>query len=153
MIVRLHEIRDSGLEVTGEEHLELVDLATAPEIRGYGPVKYELRLRLTARELIVDGKIWSEIDIECARCGVFFSTTCLNSAFLRVYEVKSGSDEVDISDDLRESILLELPSYPVCSGDCKGLCRQCGSDLNQGECGCATTSGDIRWGDLDKLDL
>ena len=153
MIVRLHEIRESGLKVSGEEANELLDLDQSPEVGDYGKINYDLRLRLTANELIVDGSVWADIELECARCGVFFSTTCINSAFLRAYEVKPGSDEVDISDDLREGILLQMPTYPVCKDSCRGLCAQCGTDLNKDSCQCNATQGDMRWGALDELDL
>lgn len=153
MIVRLHEIRESGLTVSGEESNELLDLDRSPEVADYGKINYELRLRLTANELIVDGRVWADVKLECARCGVFFSTTCINSAFLRAYEVKPGSDEVDISDDLREGVLLQMPAYSVCKDSCRGLCVQCGTDLNETSCQCEGTQSDIRWSALDELDL
>ncbi len=153
MIVRLHEIRDSGLMVSGEEDNELLDLEQSPEVGDYGTINYELRLRLTSDELIVDGRVWADIELECARCGAFFSTTCINSAFLRAYEVKSGSDEVDISDDLREGVLLQMPTYPVCKESCQGLCPYCGIDLSKSSCRCAEKKSDIRWSALDELDL
>jgi DUF177 domain-containing protein len=43
---------------------------------------------------------------------------------------------VDVAGMVREAIVLALPSQILCSPSCKGLCSQCGRDLNQGECGC-----------------
>lgn len=40
--------------------------------------------------------------------------------------------------DIQELILIELPDYPHCREDCKGLCVQCGKDLNIGSCSCNT---------------
>ena len=37
---------------------------------------------------------------------------------------------------LRDDILLELPTKFLCKPDCKGLCSQCGQNLNLGDCGC-----------------
>ncbi len=48
-------------------------------------------------------------------------------------------DELVISD-----ILLELPLKYLCSEDCKGLCSQCGADLNTSECTCDKRSIDPR---------
>lgn len=40
-------------------------------------------------------------------------------------------DETVISD-----VLLSLPQKNLCKSDCKGLCQQCGHNLNNGDCGC-----------------
>ena len=44
--------------------------------------------------------------------------------------------EIDLLDILREDIWLAWKPEVVCSEGCKGLCAQCGHDLNQGPCGC-----------------
>jgi len=43
---------------------------------------------------------------------------------------------IDAREDIREILLVEIPDVPLCSQDCKGLCPQCGADLNQGPCDC-----------------
>ncbi len=43
---------------------------------------------------------------------------------------------VDITDIIRQQILLQLPGKSVCSEDCKGICSQCGSNLNDVICDC-----------------
>ena len=48
--------------------------------------------------------------------------------------------EVDLRPALRQEWLLEVPSFATCRPDCKGLCPTCGTNLNQAQCSCATTS-------------
>jgi uncharacterized protein len=43
---------------------------------------------------------------------------------------------VDVSGLSREALVLGLPPRVLCSEECRGLCVQCGADLNQGVCGC-----------------
>lgn len=43
---------------------------------------------------------------------------------------------IDLSQPLRQEIILHFPSVPVCSSNCKGICAQCGKDRNKGECNC-----------------
>ena len=43
---------------------------------------------------------------------------------------------LDLADDAREALLIELPMAPHCREDCAGLCKQCGADLNDGPCAC-----------------
>jgi uncharacterized protein len=60
---------------------------------------------------------------------------------------------IDLSNALREQILLSIPPSPVCDEACKGLCPDCGKDLNQGDCGCERTTIDPRWAALKAMKL
>lgn len=51
---------------------------------------------------------------------------------------------IDIDEMLYPEIFLNLPSKVLCSDDCKGICRVCGKNLNQDECGCDTFVADPR---------
>jgi uncharacterized protein len=42
---------------------------------------------------------------------------------------------LDVMDLLREQFMLALPMKPLCSDDCRGLCPECGANLNRTECG------------------
>jgi uncharacterized protein len=44
--------------------------------------------------------------------------------------------EVDLTEAVRQNVLLALPMVTICREDCKGLCPQCGHDLNLGPCEC-----------------
>lgn len=43
---------------------------------------------------------------------------------------------VDLEPLFREEFVLAIPYAPLCREDCKGLCPQCGTDLNSGTCAC-----------------
>jgi len=54
-------------------------------------------------------------------------------------------DDVVVLDDLvRQEVILAVPFSPQCRVDCRGLCPQCGQDLNVGTCACAPPP-DTRW--------
>jgi uncharacterized protein len=57
---------------------------------------------------------------------------------------------LDLSDTVREELILSVPEYVLCRDDCRGLCPGCGQDLNVGSCSCQP-SGDPRWGPLERL--
>ncbi len=61
-----------------------------------------------------------------------------------------AGDRVDLSDLVRDAVVLELPLAPLCREDCLGLCATCGADRNEAECGCQP-EGDPRWATLDAL--
>ncbi len=102
--------------------------------------------------LKVDAK--TEIERTCGRCLKVFAEpldahvvekfypagaeNIENDAF--IYE----SDLLDITEPVRESLLLAVPLQSLCREDCRGLCPVCGADRNEGDCGCDTTSVDPR---------
>lgn len=47
-----------------------------------------------------------------------------------------GEDFVELTPYIEESFVINLPFSVLCKDDCKGLCQNCGADLNEGECGC-----------------
>ena len=60
---------------------------------------------------------------------------------------------IDIREDLRRYLLLEMPLWPVCREECLGLCHHCGTNLNHETCACAVKKGGGRRTQLaEKLD-
>jgi uncharacterized protein len=62
-------------------------------------------------------------------------------------------DGLELSDVLREYVLLGLPMQRLCSEACKGICPDCGQNLNQGQCPCEEKVMDDRWSSLKQLRL
>ena len=101
-----------------------------------------------------DDNIWvtadiaSALSVECRRCVKPFEidvATKLNLFFSFNNEASDEDDAdtryydgetLDISEDARQALLLEIPMWPLCSETCEGLCPQCGTELNAGVCSC-----------------
>lgn len=64
-----------------------------------------------------------------------------------------GILDLDASGYLWEQFMLALPTSPMCSEDCKGLCPRCGVNRNQDSCACAQDKGDPRLAVLRNLKL
>ncbi len=62
-----------------------------------------------------------------------------------------STQDIDLAEGLRESILVSLPMKYKCLADCQGLCDQCGANLNKEKCRCEKVSFDPRWEDLKKI--
>jgi uncharacterized protein len=62
-----------------------------------------------------------------------------------------GPDLVlDLHESVRQYAIMAQPLAPLCRPDCRGLCPQCGGDLNAGECRCPAPM-DSRWAALKAL--
>lgn len=154
MIIYVSRIPVGGEQITGEEDESILELEQDKLVRPEGPVSYDLHAEKVGHELLVRGRLAVPLSVECSRCADFFSTKLEVSSFLRAYAVPEGTETVDLTGDIREDILLNLPVSPLCSPGCKGLCPQCGKNLNQGPCSCKPKP-DVggTWSALDKLDL
>jgi len=108
------------------------------------------------------GKATTAIQSECRRCltpvstplsleiGALFTQDAEAQDDPDSYAVAPDATEVDVTRAVREELLLTAPRYVVCREDCKGMCPQCGKDLNAGPCGCAPAT-EARWQPLKAL--
>ena len=124
----------------------------------------------TPQGLLVQAKLELSIPEQCGRCLEPFSQALvadIEEEFLPVADVNTGvplevpRDEdvftmddrhmLDLTEALRQAIILARPMQPLCRPACAGLCPNCGRDLNQGACDCAQAPGDPRWAGLNDL--
>jgi len=64
--------------------------------------------------------------------------------------VPENAETYDLTPFVHEAVILEEPIVLLCRDECKGLCAQCGQDLNAGSCACEPP-GDRRWEALREL--
>ena len=83
-------------------------------------------------ELVVNVEIQAPLVLSCARCLQEFPKTLATGAVF-TYKVQP-TDIVDITDDVRQEVILAYPTVPVCRPECKGLCKDCGQNLNVAAC-------------------
>ena len=153
MIIEIQKVDADGSRYAGAEPAQIVDPGPGAVARPDGPVTYDISAQLAGRELVVQGTLQVPLECRCRRCAVIFSTKLTISDFLCVRAVPEGLENVDLTDDIREEVLLRLPNYPLCLPACRGLCPQCGKNLNRGPCRCAAPPVDGRWAGLQDLKL
>lgn len=136
-----------------------------------GEARVEGRASRRGEEFRVRGKIEAGVQVGCDRClapvnvplEVEFETAFIpqekaagaaESVELLAEDMGLAAfegDALDLDELVREQILLALPARHLCREDCKGLCPDCGADLNAGHCGCARDETDPRWAALAAL--
>ena len=152
MKILVERIPDGGMDLDGEEPGEILELEGDPFVRRPGDIAYALHAERASGELVVRGTLSFQVELMCSRCGEFFSTTVRVSDFLRAYSAPQGTAEVDITEDLREAVLLELPSFALCDPDCPGLEGSFGPDPErENSCSRGEDAGGGPWDALDKL--
>lgn len=58
---------------------------------------------------------------------------------------------LDLTEVMRQAIIIVLPVTPLCREDCAGLCPICGANLNEEQCTCQDVDIDFRWEALSAL--
>jgi len=150
LLIDVARLRPDGERIEGvldDAVLELDDEYVKP----FAGIRYALDVRLIGRELLVRGSLEQDFDAVCSRCGGDFDFTVKVTDFTASFETDEKTEFVDLTAELRESIILHLPNYPVCRVDCRGVCPQCGKNLNEGPCNCDRGRHDDRWDILDSL--
>ena len=67
------------------------------------------------------------------------------------YAVLNENGELDVDEEVVETVLLSFPKKILCDEECLGLCPKCGKRKKEGDCGCETKEIDPRWAVLKKL--
>ncbi len=152
MKVQAARIPSGGVQREGEEPSDMLDLEASDELRVDGPIHYDLHIQVATLDVVASGSVSVPMSFCCVRCAQWFSREIRDDAFLCSLPFTVDDESVDLTPEIREAIILALSAHPVCSQDCKGLCPQCGKNLNDGECGC-TGQTDKSWSALDGLKL
>jgi len=134
-----------------------------------GVLSGSVRMMHTDAGVLVQGSLRAEITQACARCldpVIVPISVQLEEVYCPTVDMLTGKtivpeeedralwiDErhiLDLTEVLRQSVLLVTPIHVLCKDDCRGLCPTCGENLNEGPCGCAPEP-DARWGPLVEL--
>jgi uncharacterized protein len=150
VIINLYDLPAEGRQLTGKESGIELDSDRGAVVHCTTPVSYDLFAQVVTETLLVSGSLRLKAEVQCVKCAELFEVEVVESNYTFDAEVDEKSEQVDLTEDIREAIILAFPSYPVCRDGCKGLCPQCGADRNRGECDCSAPE-DPRWGALGSL--
>jgi uncharacterized protein len=130
-------------------HVSLPTLPIAEDVRLAAPVEGDVRLSRTGRSILAQGHLTTALLEPCARC-LADTAASVSAEFeeeaLPSIDIDTGlpvdlseepdalrlddHHELDLTETVREAISLAEPLVPLCQPDCRGLCLECGADLN-----------------------
>lgn len=168
MVIDVSAIRRSrgqSLQIS-EDYTEPVE---GLELRS--PLKVSLKITNVGDGLLLAGTLSAVVSLVCSRCAGDYDER-LDVQVSELYVPvgtpgTSGGDEreagelcvftyednvIDLHEVLRQNLLASLPFRPLCREDCRGLCAQCGANLNEEACKCEPVQElDSRWKALEKF--
>ena len=149
MLLGLSQIIDRpGASVSFSVSVDLSDLCYGVSYPVSEPVLAWGNVRNTAGVLVMQGSIATTIHGICDRCASEFHRKVefpIDVVLVTKLESEENEDEwvfplegdsADLDDIVRTVFVLNLDSKLLCKEDCKGLCPQCGKNLNDGPCNC-----------------
>jgi uncharacterized protein len=168
MIIELTKIKSEGLHI--ERVFKSDDIVLhAEEAEIKEPVSIDIWIKKINKRFRFRGSLKSSINMQCARCLLSFKLP-VSTTFDLIYaphqklsegeiELKQDDmnisfllqEQIDLKDIIREQILLIIPMKPLCSPDCRGLCPECGINLNIQGCNCEKKAVDSRLKPLLKI--
>ena len=128
-------LEKQDIPLTGSEPPELLELDDDLMFNAESPVEYDLLVSKVSDGALVTGKAATKLSGACGRCLEPAEIT-VEASDIELF-VELGDDEVvDITDDIRAELLINLPANLLCSDDCAGLCPVCGGNRNKKVCDC-----------------
>jgi len=141
------------------------------ELQLVTPVTGQVQLLHVPGGVLATGQLQVTVATECKRCLRLLELPTrfeIEEEFKSTVDVLTGTAIfVDPTEDtallidaqhilnlgeiIRQDLLLAAEPAALCKPDCRGLCSNCGKDLNEGPCGCQIESADPRWAALSNL--
>ncbi len=136
MKIHIRDIPEEGLALNSTFPNDLIDKREDDGLTFIEPLDLHLKVYKAQDELIVHIGTRGKFHAFCSRCLTDVKQDYKTQADL-FYQIESrGADFIDITEDLRQEILLNLPDRVLCCKDCQGICPQCGTNLNENKCNC-----------------
>ena len=128
------------------------------------PINVSMVVDKFSSQIFISGKLQTRADFQCDRCLNSYSQD-LKADFKVVLAMMHDKDledenvilvspsmnEVDITPQIRDAVILAIPLKKICSDNCQGLCSFCGANLNNEECRCGEKDIDSRWEPLKRI--
>jgi uncharacterized protein len=171
MFIDVHELEVHPIDFREEIRPDAIDLGedvrqvTVLKTCGHADLVEEHHSKHhTVQDIRLKGDLATRLEVSCARClePVAHDVARTFDLLYRPQGTDAGPEErsvtgteteigyyqgdgVQLEDVLREQVLLALPLKSLCREQCKGLCPQCGKNLNVESCSCAQNHEDPRW--------
>jgi uncharacterized protein len=131
--VKINEIPEEGLTLSEPLDPAAIRLAT-PELKFTAELAVTANFQRQRETVIVEVGVRGEQEQICGRC-LEPTAREFDHHFWMDYSAR-GRLDLDVTDDIRQEILLSYPVRFLCRESCRGLCPRCGANLNRESCHC-----------------
>ncbi len=135
MKIAVKQITLSGMEFARRVPPADIGLEDSRDIRYAPEVTVSARVNRTGNTVLARTRVVFEARTFCARC--LENTACRSDfEYVFYYEILPETEFIDLGEDIRQEIILHSPAKMLCREDCRGICPNCGANLNRESCRC-----------------
>jgi len=135
MKIVVDKIPEEGLDLTEQIDPDKFSLDLEAQGASFtGSIDVKARVVKLGGEVLVDVALQVPCEYTCARCLAKLQDL-FKKKFNVNYEAKPGGI-LEVDEDIRQEMILSYPMKVLCRPDCKGLCPNCGQNLNVAKCEC-----------------
>ena len=113
-----HQVPEDGLVLKDSIPPQALDLDSSDLLQPSSPIVYDLVARMVGHDLLVGGRVTTTVAAHCDRCDSEFELN-LKVPELYFFQESPLPDFVDVTDFVREELLLQIPSKILCGGSCE----------------------------------
>lgn len=157
MIINIKEIKGE-IDRSWEEPVDVINEMFAEEpynsLHLFSPFSVDVHIVKIGEDVDIKGNFNVRLEFECDRCCDNSSLVIKDKFHLFLMpkkeivneeesdeegEMELGyyDEEINLSDYVKEQLLLAIPVKLLCKEDCKGICQSCGANLNREKCSCS----------------
>ena len=157
--VNLRHLEKQNVTLQGELSPAELDLENVDSIIHPGPLRYDLEVEKLDKSLLVQGELHTVLECECVRClkkidyPLDFPNWAAHLPLEGEDQVDVINDCVDLTQPIREDILLAFPQHPLCEAECKGLPKGAVAKVKKVSGAGKFDEKSSAWAELDKLKL
>lgn len=133
MKVYIRQIRPGGIERDESFPVEAIGQARQDEARFLLPLQVKARITRAGDEVLAKITAASRYESCCCRCLEEVKRDW-TADFTLAFDVEKTTEFIEMDEDIRQEIVLSLPAHILCKEDCRGLCVDCGVNLNSQDC-------------------
>ena len=134
MKVYIKNIPPSGLDLSETLESAALDFNDA-DVRCLTPLVVNAKVQRAGDEVLVKVTVQARYAFSCGRCLEPFEQERTDQ-FDLVFDIDPTTEFIDFNEDIREEIIIVLANVIDCREECKGLCSNCGVNLNKETCKC-----------------
>lgn len=143
MKIKIKDIRPEGIEITDAIQTSAIGLTKDDILQFIAPLDVSANVRKIENEVLVQTSIRGRYASLCGRCLEKIERDWSGDFSFHI-PIDRDTEFIELDEDIRQEVILNVPARVLCREDCRGICLHCGADLNHEECRCSISHKDTK---------
>ncbi len=133
--ISVRDVTSNGLVLSEKVDQAAIGLSDN-DVQYLSPIAIKAKVERVENTILAHVTVDGDFSLVCARCLEDVKEK-KHQEFDFDYPIEKGVEFIELGEDIRQELILNLPTRVLCKADCKGLCPSCGGNLNGNACKCS----------------